>query len=207
MDKDGNMSQYYEYRDTVMDRNAPFRPEWIRELVYVKSNIPKEKYSFRDEIFEHAQRIGRHYELYKRAFFQTQVRGSNWDEKNGRWRIETDRGDVLNAKFLIMSSGPLNRPKLPAIPGIEQFKGHTFHTSRWDYDYTGGDSIGGLSRLSDKRVGIIGTGATAIQCVNANYAPGVDGMAYEINAFGNCFGTEDFAEGTRAFIEKRKADF
>lgn len=128
--------------------------------------IPKEKYSFRDEIFEHAQRIGHHYDLYKRAFFQTQVRGSNWDEKNGRWRIETDRGDVLNAKFLIMSSGPLNRPKLPAIPGIEQFKGHTFHTSRWDYDYTGGDSTGGLSRLSDKRVGIIGTGATAIQCVS-----------------------------------------
>ena len=73
--------------------------------------------------------------------------------KTEGWRIETDRGDVLNAKFLIMSSGPLNRPKLPAIPGIEQFKGHTFHTSRWDYDYTGGDSTGGLSRLSDKRVG------------------------------------------------------
>ena len=49
--------------------------------------------------------------------------------------------------------------------------------------------------------------ATAIQCVNANYAPGVDGMAYEINAFGNCFGTDDFTEGTRAFIEKRKANF
>ena len=64
-----------------------------------------------------------------------------------------------------MSSGPLNRPKLPAIPGIEKFKGHTFHTSRWDYDYTGGDTTGGLHKLKDKRVGIIGTGATAIQCI------------------------------------------
>ena len=64
-----------------------------------------------------------------------------------------------------MSSGPLNRPKLPGIPGIEKFKGHTFHTSRWDYNYTGGDTTGGLHKLHDKRVGIIGTGATAIQCV------------------------------------------
>ncbi len=64
---------------------------------------------------------------------------------------------------MIMSSGPLNRPKLPAIPGIEKFKGHTFHTSRWDYDNTGGNTTGGLHKLADKRVGIIGTGATAIQ--------------------------------------------
>ena len=64
-----------------------------------------------------------------------------------------------------MSSGPLNRPKLPGIPGIEKFKGHTFHTSRWDYNYTGGDTTGGLHKLHDKRVGIIGTGATAIQCI------------------------------------------
>jgi len=59
----------------------------------------------------------------------------------------------------------LSRPKLPGIPGINEFKGHTFHTSRWDYRYTGGSSSGGLTGLADKRVGIIGTGATAIQCV------------------------------------------
>ena len=64
-----------------------------------------------------------------------------------------------------MANGPLSRPKLPGIPGINDFKGHTFHTSRWDYGYTGGDSTGGLTGLKDKRVGIIGTGATAIQCV------------------------------------------
>ena len=128
--------------------------------------IPKEKYSFAPEIFEHAQRIGKHFNLYERACFQTKVKDVRWDDEEGRWTINTDRGDVFKARFVIMSSGPLNRPKLPAIPGIEKFKGHTFHTSRWDYDYTGGDSTGGLHKLKDKRVGIIGTGATAIQSVS-----------------------------------------
>ncbi|MGB1883497.1 MAG: flavin-containing monooxygenase [Gammaproteobacteria bacterium] len=128
--------------------------------------IPKEKYSFGPEILEHAQRIGKHFKLYDRALFQTQVGDQRWDEDLGRWIVQTDRGDELRARFLIMSSGPLNKPKLPGFPGIEKFKGHTFHTSRWDYDYTGGDSSGGLDKLGDKRVGIIGTGATAIQCVS-----------------------------------------
>src|SRR5438093_5718952 len=128
--------------------------------------IPKEKYSFAPEIFAHAQRIGKHFNLYEKACFQTQIKEARWDEEAGRWTITTDRGDVFKARFVIMSSGPLNRPKLPAISGIENFKGHTFHTSRWDYDYTGGDTTGGLHKLHDKRVGIIGTGATAIQCVS-----------------------------------------
>ena len=128
--------------------------------------IPKEKYSFAPEIFEHAQRIGKHFNLYERACFQTQVRQARWNDEDGRWTITTDRDDVFRARFVIMSSGPLNRPKLPAIPGIEKFKGHTFHTSRWDYDYTGGDTTGGMHKLKDKSVGIIGTGATAIQSVS-----------------------------------------
>ncbi len=127
--------------------------------------MPKEKYSFAPEIFAHAQRIGRHFKLYERVCFQTQVREARWDDGDGRWTITTDRNDVFKARFVIMSSGPLNRPKLPAIPGIERFKGHTFHTSRWDYAYTGGATTGGLDKLKDKRVGIIGTGATAIQSV------------------------------------------
>jgi cation diffusion facilitator CzcD-associated flavoprotein CzcO len=127
--------------------------------------IPKEKYSFAPEIFEHAQRIGKHFNLYKHACFQTQVKEARWDNEEKRWTVTTDRGDLFKARCVIMSSGPLNRPKLPGIPGVEEFKGHTFHTSRWDYDYTGGDTTGGLYKLADKRVGIIGTGATAIQCV------------------------------------------
>jgi cyclohexanone monooxygenase len=127
--------------------------------------IPKEKYSFAPEIFEHAQRIGKHFNLYEKACFQTQIKEARWHEDTGRWTVTTDRGDVFKARFVIMSSGPLNRPKLPAIPGIEQFKGHTFHTSRWDYHYTGGDTTGGMTKLRDKRVALIGTGATAIQSV------------------------------------------
>ena len=106
------------------------------------------------------------FNLYEQACFQTQVKDARWNEEEGRWTINTDRGDVFQARFVIMSSGPLNRPKLPAIPGIETFRGHTFHTSRWDYDYTGGDTTGGMHKLKDKRVGIIGTGATAIQSVS-----------------------------------------
>ena len=127
--------------------------------------IPKERYSFAPEIFSHAQRIGRHFKLYEKACFQTRVKEARWDEEAGRWTVTTDRDDVFRTRFVIMSSGPLNKPKLPGIPGIEHFTGHTFHTSRWDYDYTGGDTTGGLHKLHDKRVGIIGTGATAIQCI------------------------------------------
>ena len=128
--------------------------------------MPKEKYSFQPEIFEHAQRIAKHFDLYKRACFQTQIKEARWDDATERWIVTTDRGDLFRARFVVMSSGPLNRPKLPAIPGIENFKGHTFHTSRWDYDYTGGSTTGKLNNLADKRVAIIGTGATAIQCVS-----------------------------------------
>ena len=88
-----------------------------------------------------------------------------WDETIQRWRIETHRGDDLKARFVIMALGTASRAKLPGIPGLEDFQGHSFHTSRWDYDYTGGDSFGNLTGLADKRVGIIGTGATAVQCV------------------------------------------
>ena len=133
----------------------------LEELGY----IPKERYSFAPEIFAHAQRIGKHYNLYERTCFQTKVNEARWDEEAGRWTVTTDRDDVFKTRFVIMSSGPLNKPKLPGIPGIEKFKGHTFHTSRWDYNYTGGDTTGGLHKLHDKRVGIIGTGATAIQCI------------------------------------------
>ena len=127
--------------------------------------MPKEKYTPAKEILEHSARIARHYDLYDDVLFQTEVTAMNWDEEAKRWIVETNRGDAMKARYVIMSNGPLHRPKLPGIPGIEKFKGHTFHTSRWDYDYTGGGPEGGLDKLKDKRIGIIGTGATAVQCV------------------------------------------
>jgi cyclohexanone monooxygenase len=127
--------------------------------------VPTGKYAYAPEILEHAQRIGKRFDLYTAALFQTQITEMRWSEDEGRWIVTTDRDDVIKARFVISASGPLNRPKLPGIPGIDTFKGHTFHTSRWDYEYTGGHNRGGLSKLADKRVAIIGTGATAIQCV------------------------------------------
>src|SRR5271169_6260281 len=127
--------------------------------------IPKEKYSFAPEILEHSRRIGEKFDLYRDACFQTQIKDITWNEEECRWIITTDRNDRMRARFVVMSNGPLNRPKLPGLPGIDSFKGHTFHTSRWDYGYTGGDTNGNLHKLADKRVAVIGTGATAVQCV------------------------------------------
>jgi cyclohexanone monooxygenase len=133
----------------------------LEELNY----IPKHKYSFAPEILEHSRAIARHYRLYDDALLQTAITGLEWNEAAKRWIVSTHRGDRFTAQYVAMACGPLSRPKLPGIPGITEFAGHTFHTSRWDYGYTGGDSAGGLTGLKDKRVGIIGTGATAIQCV------------------------------------------
>ena len=133
----------------------------LEELGY----MPKEKYSHAPEILEHSRAIGRHFDLYDGALFQTGVQELRWDDDERRWLVSTDRGDMIRARFVSLASGPLNRPKLPGIPGIRDFKGHTFHTSRWDYDYTGGTAEGGLDKLADKRIAVIGTGATAVQCV------------------------------------------
>ena len=133
----------------------------LEELGY----MPKHKYSFAPEIAEHTQNIARHFDLYDNACLQTSVTGLTWDDDAGHWIVETDRGDRMTAQFVAMANGPLSRPKLPGIPGIDSYRGHTFHTSRWDYDYTGGDNSGNLTGLADKKVAIIGTGATAVQCI------------------------------------------
>jgi cyclohexanone monooxygenase len=127
---------------------------------------PSEKYAHAPEILAHCQRIGKHYGLYEHALFHTQVTSLIWDDAGSRWHVRTDRGDAFTAQYIGLGTGPLHIPKLPGIPGIESFKGHAFHTSRWDYGYTGGSPTGApLDKLADKRVGIIGTGATAVQCV------------------------------------------
>jgi len=127
--------------------------------------IPVEKYSRAPEILKHSRAIAEKFDLYRDVCFQTEVTEMRWDDKISRWIIKTNRNDAMKARFVVMANGPLHRPKLPGIPGVETFKGHSFHTSRWDYHYTGGDCHGGLTGLRDKRVGIIGTGATAVQCV------------------------------------------
>ncbi len=135
-------------------------------LLEETGHMPTEKYAHAPEILEQSQRIGRTFGLYNKALFHTRVTDMTWDEAARVWVIETDRGDRFTADFIGMGTGPLHVPKLPGIPGLASFKGHSFHTSRWDYDYTGGDTHGApLDKLRDKRVAIIGTGATSVQCV------------------------------------------
>ncbi len=133
----------------------------LEELGY----IPKEKYSHAPEILAHSRAIAEHFDLYANACLETEVTGLHWDDDDRRWIVSTNRDDRIRARFVCMANGPLHRPKLPGITGVETFAGHSFHTSRWDYEYTGGDSDGNLHKLHDKRVAIIGTGATAVQCV------------------------------------------
>ncbi|BBZ46501.1 flavin-containing monooxygenase [Mycobacterium parmense] len=129
----------------------------LEELGY----IPTERYAKGHEIFAHCRRIARHYNLYRDACLSTDVRGIRWEQDTSRWVIRTDRGDEMRARFVTMANGYQAKPKLPGIEGLGAFGAATFHTSRWDYGYTGRD----LENLADKRVGIIGTGATAVQCV------------------------------------------
>jgi cyclohexanone monooxygenase len=135
-------------------------------LLEETGHMPTEKYAHGPEILEHSRRIGRQYGLYDNALFHTEVTDLEWDDDRSCWIVRTNRGDEFTAQFVAMGTGPLHVPKLPGIPGIEDFTGHSFHTSRWDYGYTGGDPSGGpLDRLADKRVAVIGTGATSVQCV------------------------------------------
>ena len=127
--------------------------------------VPSEKYARGEEILNYSRQIGRHFDLCRDALFETEVTDVAWNAATSRWTVRTSRGDAIRARFVVMANGPLHRPKLPGIPGVESFAGHSFHTSRWDYAYTGGDARGGLVGLHGKRVGIIGTGATAVQCV------------------------------------------
>ena len=136
--------------------------------------VPKDHYAKGPEILAHCQAIAKKYNLYKLAVFQTTVTSTIWDEEEEMWHLTTDRGDHMKARFVICANGTLSKPKLAKISGMESFQGHSFHTSRWDYDYTKDDLLG----LQDKVVGIIGTGATAVQAV-----PGLGAASKELYVF------------------------
>jgi cation diffusion facilitator CzcD-associated flavoprotein CzcO len=128
--------------------------------------IPTKKFSDGWEIYSYCRKIAEKFEFADKALFHTQITSLRWDEDIKRWRVGTNRGDDIRARFVILACGVLNMPKLPGIPGIDEFKGKMFHTARWDYGYTGGSyESPTLDKLRDKRVAIVGTGATAIQAV------------------------------------------
>ena len=165
----------------IIDKAGDFGGTWywnrypgcmcdVESLIYLPlleetGFTPSMKYAPAAEIFEQCQNIGRRYDLYPHALFQTEIETATWDEDAARWVVTTTRGDQLSAKFLITAGGILHKAKLPAIEGINDFTGRAFHTARWDYAYTGGSPTEPMDHLEDKVVGIIGTGATAIQVV------------------------------------------
>lgn len=135
-------------------------------LLEETGHVPTEKYAHGPEILEHSRRIGAQFGLYENALFHTEVSDLEWDEARSVWIVRTNRGDEFTAQYITIGTGPLHVPKLPGLEGINEFEGRAFHTSRWDYDYTGGDPSGALmNKLAGKKVGIIGTGATSVQCV------------------------------------------
>ncbi|MGE0878491.1 MAG: flavin-containing monooxygenase [Acidimicrobiia bacterium] len=133
----------------------------LEEMNYV----PTTRYAFGDEIRRHLEAIAQRFDLVGGALFHTGIETAEWDEAAARWRIRTDRGDELTARYVVMAVGILNLMKLPVIEGMETFKGRSFHTARWDYSYTGGSPSTPMTKLADKRVAIIGTGASAVQCI------------------------------------------
>ena len=128
--------------------------------------IPSSRYPDAEEIQHHAVRIGHHFHLYEVTLFGTNVTSMVWDEDESRWTVESDRGDLLHPRFVVLAGGEtITELKLPKIPGLRGFEGHSFHTARWDYGYTGGGVSGDLHKLRGKRVAIIGTGCSAVQIV------------------------------------------
>ncbi|KAJ4016098.1 hypothetical protein NW761_015077 [Fusarium oxysporum] len=164
IDKSGDFGETWywnRYPGAACDIEAYIYMPLLEETEYV----PTEKYARGPELFEHSRRIGRTFGLYEKTLFQTEVTKLDRNDSAEKWDIGTSRGDKISAQFVTTATGLLHKMKFPGVPGIEKFKGHSFHTSRWGFDYTGGDVSGNLHKMTDKRVGIIGTGATAIQVV------------------------------------------
>jgi cation diffusion facilitator CzcD-associated flavoprotein CzcO len=158
----GGVWYWNRYPECKCDVDSRIYLPLLEETGYV----PTMRYAPAPEILEHARRIARHYDLYAHALFHTTITELAWDEERDRWHVRTDRGDDVISQFVVICNGPMSQVKLPDLPGLDTFQGASFHTARWDYDYTGGSPTDPeLSKLNDKRVGFVGTGATGLQCV------------------------------------------
>ena len=174
--------------------------------------IPRTRYAFGDEIRRHLDAIAQRYDLVDDALFHTTVRQSKWDEESARWILTTDRGDVIRAHYLVVAPGILHLMKLPAIAGMEDFRGRSFHSARWDYEYTGGaPDDPHLDKLADKVVGIIGTGGSAIQAVpplaeSAKHLYVFQRTPSAIGVRGNQPTPPDFAAGLEPGWQRRRME-
>lgn len=121
----------------------------------------KDTYSTQPETLKYIDYVCEKKDLYKDIQFETRIKSATWQEESRTWLFEDEVGRTYRTKFFVSCLGFLSKATLPAIPGIELFKGEAFHTSEWPKDFV-------LSRdLAGKKVGIIGTGATGIQTITA----------------------------------------
>ncbi|CAI7645809.1 unnamed protein product [Penicillium glandicola] len=132
--------------------------------------MPSQKYVSGPELREHANRIAGQWNLSERALFQTDVNKLTWDGQDSQWIVHiTPHGQsptTIQSDFVILATGLLNSPKIPKLEGLDTYQGKVFHTSRWDYDYTGGSpSSPAMHKIQDKTIGFVGTGASAIQAI------------------------------------------
>ncbi len=175
-------------------------------------HVPTTRYAFGDEIRRHLDAIAERYDLVESALFHTTVERSQWDEEQARWTLTTDRGDAIRARYLVAAPGILNLMKLPAIAGMEEFRGRSFHSARWDYGYTGGAlDDPHLDRLGDQVVGIIGTGASAIQAVPALAASAQHLYVFQrtpsaIGVRGNRPTPDDFTDGLEPGWQRQRME-
>lgn len=138
--------------------------------------MPKHKYAYGPELREYAEMVADRYRLREQALLQTKVEGMTWDDEGKEWVVELcelrngegeeDKEFQVKTQFVISASGVLNFPQLPNLKGVGEFQGENFHTSRWNYQNTGGSPTDpALVNLRDNNVAIIGTGATAVQAI------------------------------------------
>jgi len=203
----GGTWYWNRYPGVMCDIESYIYLPMLEELDY----IPTRRYAFGEEILHHLEAIAERFDLVPQALFHTGVTRAEWREDAARWLIRTDRGDEISCRWYVLAVGILNLLKLPTIPGMEDFAGRSFHTARWDYEYTGGGPDEPLTRLADKVVGFIGTGATGIQCVpplaeSAKHVYLFQRTPSAIGERGNRPTDPDFAQGLEPGWQKARMD-
>jgi cation diffusion facilitator CzcD-associated flavoprotein CzcO len=203
----GGTWYWNRYPGVMCDVESYMYIPMLEELDY----IPTHRYAFGEEILGHLEAIAARFDLEGDALFHTGVTRAEWNEEAARWRVHTDRGDEVTCRWYVLAVGILNLMKLPAIQGMEDFAGRSFHTARWDYEYTGGGPHEPLTGLKDKVVAFIGTGATGIQCV-----PPLAESAKRLYVFqrtpsaigerGNRLTDSDFANGLESGWQRARMD-
>ncbi len=158
----GGTWYWNRYPGVMCDVESYIYMPLLEELGYV----PRDRYASGQEIHAHLDAVADRFDLRRGALFHTAVQSAEWDDEAARWHVTTDRGDLLRARYHVLAVGILNRLKIPDLPGLEKFRGRTFHTARWDYGYTGGSPDEPMDQLQDQVVAVVGTGATGIQCVD-----------------------------------------